>query len=164
MPDKPTARTYSAASNTTQGLSPLSWGDKCFLCGNTIGETDPVAFYRSRKGGFYRTHRGCLNIMEAQGGHPKDFHEFMARKKNQPPVHDTPARAPQVDPAPAVPADLDADELPPNAEVAQEATYSGPRSIRFDDFGHLQQFITQRGPLPKSVRVYIGQHCLQAGG
>lgn len=160
---QPTARSYSAAAKTTQGLSPLQWGDKCFLCGREIPEGGQQGFYQSRKGGFYRCHRGCLNIMQAQGGHPRDFHAFM-EAKHAAPVHDAPVPMDPVAPAAAVPGDLDADELPPNPGVAAEATWNGPRSIKFNDFGHMQQFISQRGPIPKSVRIFVGETCLQAGG
>lgn len=160
---KTTARSYSAASQTTRGLNPLDWGDKCFLCSREIAEGAPQGFYRSRKGGFYRCHRGCLNIMDTNGGHPKDFHQFMAQKKS-PPIHDTPTPVPPVEPAVVVPADLDEDELPPDPARAVESTYNGPRSIKFNDFTHMQSFIAQKGPIPASVRVFVGETCLQAGG
>jgi hypothetical protein len=162
-PGKPTARAYSAASHVTAGLSPMDWGDKCFLCSREIAEGAPQGFYRSRKGGFYRCHRGCLQTLEAQGGHPRDYHRFMA-EKHAAPVHDVPTPMPPVAPAPVVPADLDPDELPPDPNTAAEATYNGPRSIKFNDFAHMQQFISSRGPIPKSVRVYVGETCMQAGG
>lgn len=71
--DKPTASSYTAGVNTTQGLSPLQWSDKCFLCGNQIGETDPRGFYQGTAA-MMLCHRGCLNVMHANGGSPADYH------------------------------------------------------------------------------------------
>lgn len=152
--EKPTARSYSAAVKTTQGLSPLQWGDKCFLCGNTIAEGAGEGFYQSKKGGFYRCHRGCLNTMEAAGGHPRDFHRVKEEQRanraaSQPPVHDKPVIAERPE--------LDEDELPP-----QE--YRGPRSIKFNDLQHMQDYTAAKGPIPQHVRVSIGDYVIQSGG
>ncbi|QZE10530.1 hypothetical protein SEA_SCOOBYDOOBYDOO_215 [Mycobacterium phage ScoobyDoobyDoo] len=143
---KPTASSYSAAAKTTNGLSPLQWGDKCFLCGNTIGEADPIGFYQG-KNSMMRSHRGCLDKMDMLGGTPKDFHKFMA-SKGQAPRHDKPVHQ---------------DIVQEHAQV-EAGAWSGPRAIRFDDFAHLQSFIVGRGAIPSHVRVYIGDYVVQAGG
>lgn len=146
--DKPTARTYGAAGNKSTSFDLVSSGDRCFLCGRTIGETDPIGFYQG-KSAMVRCHRGCINIMEVQGGTPKDFHRFM-ESKNQPPIHDKPVHADVVSEKSVV-------EIP-------EKEWTGPRSIKFDDFDHMQSFISQRGPIPSSVRVTVGDYVMQAGG
>jgi hypothetical protein len=145
---KPTASSYSASAKTTNGLNPLQWGDKCFLCGNTIGESAPIGFYQG-KNAMMRSHRGCLDKMDMLGATPKDFHEYMA-KQGQAPVHDKPVHQDLVNNQMAV-------EMP----VKQ---YNGPRSIKFDSFAHLQQFIVQRGEIPTHVRVAIGDYVIQSGG
>lgn len=148
--DRPTANAYSAAANTTRGLSPLDWGDKCFLCGNTIGEAAPIGFYQGRNS-FARCHRGCLEKMEMVGGTPRAFHEYMQSHGNK--------RAPSqhVKPTPAPPVEPGDDE--PSAN-----TYKGPKVIQFEDFGHLQRHVAQKGPLPSFVRVLVGDYVMQAGG
>lgn len=75
--EKPTASSYTAGLNTTQGLSPLQWSDKCFLCGREIGETDPRGFYEG-KASMALCHRGCLNTMHANGGRPVDYHRAVS--------------------------------------------------------------------------------------
>lgn len=154
--EKPTARSYSASVKTTTGLSPLQWGDKCFLCGNTIAEGSGEGFYQSKKGGFYRCHRGCINIMDSAGGHPRDFHrvkgELEGRKA---PVHDEPVH--QDIEARKLQVEFEADELPPQQ-------YNGPRTIKFADLQRLQSYTAVRGPIPDHVRVFIGDYVVQAGG
>ncbi|ASZ74764.1 hypothetical protein KHO57_gp140 [Mycobacterium phage Phabba] len=153
---RPTARSSDASvsrGTSTAGLSPLQWGDKCFLCGHTIAEGAGEGFYQSKKGGFLRCHRGCLTTMEVAGGHPKDFHRAMEERKKAP-VHDKPVHQ-DVEQSKLQVA-YDDDEAPP--------AYSGPRSIKFNDLQHLQEFIVQRGPLPSHVRVFIGDYVIQAGG
>jgi hypothetical protein len=149
-PGKPEAKAYSASAKTTNGLSPLAWGDKCFLCGNTIGEAAPRGFYQG-KNAMMLCHRGCLQQMETHGGTPKDFHAFKeAQAKKQPPAHDAPV---------PVHADIEAQKL-----VVEAPAWQGPRSIRFDSLEHMQAYILQRGAIPTSVRVAIGETVLQAGG
>ncbi|ACH62184.1 hypothetical protein MYRNA_217 [Mycobacterium phage Myrna] len=155
---RPTAQSSAAGvkrPTSAVGLSPLEWGDKCFLCGNSIAEGAGEGFYQSKKGGFLRCHRGCLSTMEMAGGHPKDFHRVMAERK-QSPVHDKPVH--QDVEAEKLQVEYD-DEMPPPAQA-----YNGPRSIKFDDLQHLQGFITQRGAIPDHVRVFIGDYVIQAGG
>ena len=153
--EKPTASAYSASVNTTRGLSPLDWGDKCFLCGNTIAEGAPQGFWQSKKGGFYRCHRGCLDKMEMVGGTPRAFHEYIAAQGNK----KGPSQHVKPEPAPPAP-ELDDDELPPPTAN----TYKGPKVIQFEDFGHLQRHVAQKGPLPSFVRVLVGDYVMQAGG
>jgi hypothetical protein len=150
--DKPTASAYSASVNSTRGLSPLDWGDKCFLCGNTIGEGAQQSFWQHPKGGFYRNHRGCQDKMDMVGGTPRAFHEYIeaqAKKK-------APSQHVQPEPAPPAP-ELEDDQPTVN-------TYKGPKVIQFEDFGHLQRHIAQSGPLPSFVRVLVGEYVMQAGG
>lgn len=75
--EKPSAQSFSAGSSSEKGLSPLNWSDKCFLCGNNIGETDPRGFYQGTSA-MMLCHRGCLNVMSTHGGTPADYHRAMA--------------------------------------------------------------------------------------
>lgn len=146
---KPTAHSSAAAAKTTNGLSPLQWGDKCFLCGRTIGESDPIGFYQG-KNAMMRSHRGCLNQMEMVGGTPKDFHEYHAKKQARTePVHQ--------------------DVVNHRAEVSvseSETPVSSiqARNIQFDDLQQLMDFVEKRGRIPKNVRVNIGAWVIQRGG
>lgn len=83
--DKPTASTFSAGLNTTQGLSPLQWSDKCFLCNREIGESDPRGFYQGSNS-MALCHRGCLVTMETHGGTPADYHRAMDAKDAPAPI------------------------------------------------------------------------------
>lgn len=74
--EKPTAQSFSAGLETTQGLSPLQWSDKCFLCNREIGESDPRGFYQGTNS-MALCHRGCLMTMETNGGTPADYHRAM---------------------------------------------------------------------------------------
>jgi hypothetical protein len=73
IPSKPTASSFSAGLPTETGLSPLQWSDKCFLCSNDIGESDPRGFYQGSSS-MMLCHRGCLNVMSTHGGTPEDYH------------------------------------------------------------------------------------------
>ena len=146
--NRQTARTYSAASKTTKGLSPLDWGDKCFLCGKTIAEAAPRGFH-AMKNSQVLCHRGCIDTMMIAGGHPRDFHRVM-EARNQPPVHDKPVHQ-DVEAAKAV-----------VLETIEE--YKGPRSIKFDSLPAMQTYIAAKGPIPDFVRVAIGAYVIQAGG
>lgn len=70
---KPSAHSYSAGMSKQVGDSPVHWGDKCFLCGAEIGEADPRQFYQGRSS-IMLCHTGCLNVMNANGGDPADYH------------------------------------------------------------------------------------------
>lgn len=149
--DKPTASTSRAAGKKSTSFDIAASGDRCFLCGNTIGETDPIGFYQG-KSAMVRCHRGCINIMEAQGGTPKDFHRFMESKgRKQPPVHDKPVHQ-----------DVENEKAVVYSQPAPE--WSGPRSIKFDSFADLQTFVAARGVIPSHVRVAVGTYVMQAGG
>ena len=90
---KPTARSYSAASQSEKGMSPLQWSDKCFLSSSPIGETDPRGFYQGSSA-MMLCHRGCLNIMNTHGGKPADYHRAM-----NPPAPPPPEPVPSAGPA-----------------------------------------------------------------
>jgi hypothetical protein len=83
---KPTASSYEAGTPTERGLSPLQWSDTCFLCGKSIGESDPRGFYQGSSA-LMLCHRGCLNVMNAHGGSPPDYHRAAA--SGTPPVTPT---------------------------------------------------------------------------
>lgn len=135
MTDKPTARSYSASMTAEQAAGPMSWGDKCFLCSHTLGEADPRGFYvpNNNAAKMFLCHQHCLNVMYANGGHPRDYHQAMALKG-------TPAPAPDVEP-----------------EV------TGPMNIRFDDLQQMQDYVAARGKIPAATKVYIGETLVQAG-
>jgi hypothetical protein len=78
---KPSASSFAAGLPTSQGLSPLQWSDKCFLCGREIGETDPRGFYQGTAA-MMLCHRGCLNVMDANGGRPEDYHRAMEQQSS----------------------------------------------------------------------------------
>ena len=145
MSDKPTARSYSASSVSQKAQGPLAWGDKCFLCGKEIGETDPRGFYTGVNGNaMMLAHRGCLNTFEAHGntwpGQPTT-------------LGPNPANAPDTaaDAADSVP-----QYIPPETPQSFAGT-----AIRFDSFEHLQDFIVKRGPIPAGVRVWLGDRALR---
>ena len=71
--ERPTAKSYEAGINTVPAVSVTEFGDKCFLCGYVIGESDPRGFYQGTRA-MMLCHRGCLNTMDANGGTPMDFH------------------------------------------------------------------------------------------
>lgn len=150
MADKVTASTTAAGVRKSTSFDIAGSGDKCFLCGNTIGEGAPIGFYQG-KNAMLRCHRGCINVMDAQGGTPKAFHEFMSSKgKSQPPAHDKPVHQ-----------DVEALKLEVEAPADE---WRGPRSIQFDSFVALQNFIVRKGAIPAQVRVTIGTYVMQAGG
>lgn len=82
-PNKPAAQSFSAGINKEVGASPLNWSDKCFLCGAEIGETEPRQFYTG-KTALMLCHTGCLNVMNANGGRPADYHRAMGDKAVKP--------------------------------------------------------------------------------
>lgn len=134
---QPEARSYSAATTSTKAAGPLSWGDKCFLCGNSIGETDPRGFYTGENNNaMIIAHRGCLDALAAAGGDPKKLYEMReAAGKAGPPAG-------------------------PDAEPVSVNT-PGVSNIKFATFGDMQDFISTRGPIPPGVGVYIGDQKFQ---
>lgn len=81
--EKPTAQAFSAGLAKETAAGPLQWSDKCFLCGNLIGESDPRGFYQGTAA-MMLCHRGCLNTMNMHGGKPADYHRAMAPKQPEP--------------------------------------------------------------------------------
>jgi hypothetical protein len=79
IPKKATAQSFSAGINTETGMSPLHWNDKCFLCSEEIGEAQPRQFYQG-KASMMLCHTGCLNVMNAHGGKPIDYHQAMGNQ------------------------------------------------------------------------------------
>lgn len=148
MPEgsKITAESSKASVKVTRGISPLDLGDKCFLCGHSIGEGVAPGFYQGKNATLI-AHRGCIDKMDMAGGTPQDFHRVLESQKKPKPVsqHVTP-----VNPEP-----VEAPAGPPE--------YRGPRSIQFDTFEQLQNFIAARGILPSFVRVSLGSYVLQSG-
>jgi hypothetical protein len=131
---KPEARSYSAASQSTKAAGPLAYGDKCFLCGNLIGESDPRGFYTEHNS-MMIAHRGCLDALDAVGGDPKKLYEMRLAQSN-----------------PASPG--------PGAEPVS-VNSPGVSNIKFETFGDMQVFISQRGPIPANIGVYIGDQKFQ---
>jgi hypothetical protein len=93
LPGKATAQSFSADVNREVGASPLHWNDKCFLCGVEIGETEPRQFYQG-KAAMVLCHTGCLNVMNANGGRPVDYHTAVGSQavvgSRQPPSYTGP--------------------------------------------------------------------------
>lgn len=132
MSDKPTARSYSASAVSQKAAGPLAWGDKCFLCGQQIGETDPRGFYTgTNNNAMMLAHRGCLNTFEANGNAWPEAKE--------PPK-------PTYEPIPIT--------------IEPEPSFAG-KQIRFGSFDDLQDFIVKRGPIPSGVRVWLGDRALR---
>lgn len=73
---RPTASSSSAGARTETGASPAHWSDRCFLCGVDVGEADPRQFYGVGSA-MVLCHTGCLNVMNANGGSPVDYHRAM---------------------------------------------------------------------------------------
>ncbi|ATN87642.1 hypothetical protein SEA_BEANWATER_219 [Mycobacterium phage BeanWater] len=143
-PGKPAAHAYSAGSAPVTATSPLDFGDKCFLCSNTINiDTPPVEqrdFYISKNGGMFLCHKTCLNEMESAGGTPRDFHEARARKGN--PVAPTPPPA----------------EAPKPPVVEQRAGW-----LHFEKLSDLTAYTAQHGDIPTSTKVTVGTSLVQPG-
>ena len=137
--EKPTASTFSAGLNTTQGLSPLQWSDKCFLCGKEIGESDPRGFYQGTNS-MALCHRGCLNIMETNGGTPADYHR----------ATDTPA------PAAATGATAAQESIPGANGPAEPKQW-----IVFPNLDALQAYIQSKGNISPNTRVSVAGQVIQ---
>ena len=135
MSDKPTARSYSASAASQKAAGPLAWGDKCFLCGQQIGESDPRGFYTGTHGNaMMLAHRGCLNTFEANGN---TWPEKAAPPKPYEPI--------PITIEPAVELSFAGTQIP----------FAGAR-IRFDSFDHMQSFVAARGPIPGGVEISVG--------
>lgn len=131
-PGKPAAQSFSAGINKEVGASPLHWNDKCFLCGVEIGETDPRQFYNG-KASMMLCHTGCLNVMNANGGKPADYHRAMGDKA---------VKAVGLDPG---------------------SSYTGPGWLEFPNMTALVSYIKDRGEIPSHVKVTIGNQVVQVG-
>ena len=149
MPPRLTARTTAAGGRKSTSFDIAASGDTCFLCGHTIAEDAPIGFYQG-KNAMVRCHRGCINIMETNGGTPKDFHRFIEANAKRPPVNVKPVHQ-----------DVEALKLEVEIPVQE---WNGPKSILFDSFADLQAFIVARGAIPESVRVAVGSYVMQSGG
>jgi len=131
---KPTAQASSADVNREVGASPLHWNDKCFLCNAEIGETDPRQFYMG-KAAMMLCHTGCLNVMNANGGKPADYHRAMG---------DQAVKSTGLDPA-------------------AEPAWTGPGWLEFPDLAALAAYVKDRGDIPDHVKVTVGRTVVQAG-
>lgn len=131
---KTTAQSFSAGLATEKGMSPVQWGDKCFLCSQEIGETDPRQFYQGRTG-MMLCHSGCLHIMHAHGGKPLDYHRAMTA-----PV---PALVPGVRYA------------EPTTAAIDTPSSGGPSWMLFADLAALQEFTRKNGDIPSHVKVTV---------
>lgn len=127
---KPTAQSYAAGINKEVGASPLHWSDKCFLCNSGIGETDPRSFYTG-KSAMMLCHQGCLNLMNAHGGSPEDYHRAMS---------------PNVGTADQETADVGR---------------SGPSWLEFPTLAEMVSYVRERGEIPPHVRVTVAGKVIQ---
>lgn len=130
VPGKPTASSFSAGLPTSQGLSPLQWSDKCFLCGNMIGETDPRGFYQGTNA-MLLCHRGCLNVMNAHGGQPQDYHRAVSG------------------------------ESAPAAREETGGERSGPHWLDFPDLAGMQAYIRASGDISSTVTLTVAGKTIQ---
>lgn len=121
-----------AAGRKETALTPI-YSDKCFLCGRTIDEAAPRRFWAKTGQGMLLGHSACIDIFEAHGETWPDN----------------------------LPKPGDDEEKPPEPKPATPTQAFSGRNLRFDDFGAMQKFISDRGPIPKTVNVYVGDKHVQ---
>lgn len=140
---KITAKAYSAAQTAGTAQGPLDWGDKCFLCSNTINiDTPPVdsrEFYVGKSGSMMLCHSKCIDEMNRAGGTPKDFHR--AREA---------AGRPAIEP--------EAEEV----EIKPPVREQGAAWLAFEKLADYNAYIA-RTPIGDHVKVTIGNSLVQAG-
>ena len=78
-------------------------------------------------------HTGCINVMNANGGKPADYHRAMG---------DRAVKAVGLDPGTA---------------------YSGPGWLEFPDLAAMANYVRDKGDIPAHVKVTIGTTVVQAG-
>lgn len=137
------AKAYSAASAVNSAQGPLDWGDKCFLCSNTINiDTPPVdsrEFYVSKTGNMMLCHSRCIAIMNEAGGTPRDFHEARARSGEA------------VTPG------------PPPEEIKPPVREQGAGWLAFEKLADLTAYTAKNGEIPSTTKVTVGNSLVQAG-
>lgn len=140
---KISASAYSAAANVTGAQGPLDWGDKCFLCGNSINiDTPPVEareFYVGKSGNMMLCHSGCIDEMNRAGGTPKDFHAAWA------------ARGKAIAPG------------PPPEEIKPPVAEQGAAWLAFEKLADLTAYTAKKGEIPAATKVTVGGAVIQAG-
>lgn len=140
---KITAHAYSAAQTAGTAQGPLDWGDKCFLCSNSINiDTPPVEsreFYVGEGGRMMLCHSKCIDEMNRAGGTPKDFH--MAREA---------AGVPSVTPS-----------APPE-EIKPPVREQGAAWLHFEKLADYNAYVKVKN-IDETVKVTVGQQLLQAG-
>lgn len=133
------AKAYSAASTISAAQGPLDWGDKCFLCGNSINiDTPPVEpreFYIGKSGNMMLCHSKCIGIMNERGGTPKDFHSGQ----------------PQTVPG------------PPEPEIKPPVAEQGAAWLAFEKLADLTAYTAKKGEILSSTKVTVGGVVVQAG-
>lgn len=141
---KITAGAYSAAQTAGTAQGPLDWGNKCFLCSNTINidtpPVDPREFYVSPKTGkLMLCHSKCINDMNRAGGSPADFHR--ARE-----AAGIPAITPQA----------------PAEEIKAPVSEQGAAWLHFEKLADYNAYIKVKN-IDETIKVTVGQQLLQAG-
>lgn len=138
-------RAYSstAARDVQATAGPLDWGDKCFLCSNSINiDTPPVEpreFYVSPKTGkMLLCHSACIDIMNRNGGTPADFH----RSREAAGVVATPG--------------------PPPEEIKPPTKEQGAAWLHFDKVADYNAYVKAKD-IDSSVKITVGTTVLQAG-
>ena len=89
MSDKPHRPLLLGIGGQPEGRRSAGLGDKCFLCGQQIGETDPRGFYTgTNNNAMMLAHRGCLNTFEANGNAWPEAKEPRSRPMSRSRSHD----------------------------------------------------------------------------
>jgi hypothetical protein len=138
-----TAKAYSAASAVNAAQGPLDWGDKCFLCSNSINidtpPVDPREFYVGKSGNMMLCHSRCIAEMNEAGGTPKDFHQARAARGQ-------PAITPQA----------------PPEEIKPPVSEQGAAWLHFEKLADYNAYVKVKA-ISSEVKITVGQQLLQAG-
>lgn len=129
------AFTSAAEVNRVESFNPAT-ADKCALCGNSVGETDPRQFWggpNNNPEGMLLVHTRCLRRYEME----------------HPPTTDAPVALPQAVISEPVP-------QPTNIVTA--------KNVSFASFDDMQNFIINNGQIPKTSSVYVNGVRIQTAG
>lgn len=136
------ARSYSAGATVNASAGPLDWGDKCFLCSQSINidtpPVDPREFYVGKTGGMYMCHSSCVDTMNRAGGTPRDFHTARA------------ASGEDLTPKP--------EPVPPKPPVKEQ----GAGWLAFDCLADYDHYVKTH-QIPETTKVTIGGGLVQPG-
>jgi hypothetical protein len=137
------AFSYGAEGHKETAFNPAT-ADKCFLCGNSVGETDPRQFWSPPgASAMMLGHTACIRKFEANGNQWPDSENHLLDEQS------SLAQATQYQathPAPV--------EEQDTGIIASEIKAS---NVRFDNFTDMQNFVRAHGSIPPSANVFIGE-------